>query len=157
MRVKFYPSRNYLYLQRVVRDTTLSQEFPLTHTTNDAMQLQESFALPPDLLLTSILSSSSKIVFMAFASIQQQTIYEQLQVWLTLKKKHRALFHVCVAVDSLLRVFPDFFWRFSFFNNEIVNFHNLNHNPVLTLQKCKDLHCCNFYLASILPSHLYLL
>ena len=68
------------------------------------MQLQESFALPPDLLLTSILSSSSKIVFMAFASIQQQTIYEQLQVWLTLKKKHRALFHVCVAVDSLLSV-----------------------------------------------------
>ena len=47
MRVKFYPSGNYLCLQRVVRDTT--QEFPLTHITNDAMQFQESFALPPDL------------------------------------------------------------------------------------------------------------
>ena len=31
---------------------------------------------------------------------------------------------------------------------------NLNHNPVQTLQECKDLHCCNFYLASFLPSHL---
>lgn len=34
---------------------------------------------------------------------------------------------------------------------------NLNHNPVQTLQGCKDLHCSNFYLASFLPSHLYLL
>ena len=50
MRVKFYPSRNYFHLQRVVRDTT--QEFPLTYTTNDAIQFQESFALPLDLLLT---------------------------------------------------------------------------------------------------------
>ena len=31
---------------------------------------------------------------------------------------------------------------------------NLNHNPVQTFQECKDLHCCNFYLASFLPSHL---
>ena len=50
MRVKFYRSRKYLYLQRVVRDTT--QEFTPTHTTNNAMQFQESFALPPDLLVT---------------------------------------------------------------------------------------------------------
>lgn len=50
MRFKFYPSRKYLCLQRVVRDTT--QEFTPTHTTNDAMQFQESFYLPPDLLVT---------------------------------------------------------------------------------------------------------
>ena len=34
---------------------------------------------------------------------------------------------------------------------------NLNHNPVQTLQEGKDLRRCNFYLASFLPPHLYLL
>ena len=32
--------------------TDTTQVFPLTHTTNDAMQFQGSFALSPDLLLT---------------------------------------------------------------------------------------------------------
>ena len=74
MRVKLYPSRNYLYLQRVVGDTT--QEFPLTHTTNDAMQFQESFALPPDLLLTVCLfllqvSRNSSLVSRNFLRINK--------------------------------------------------------------------------------------
>ena len=74
MRVKFYPSRNYLYLQRVVRDTT--RECPLTHATNDAMQFQESFALPPDLLLTVCLfllqvSRNSSLVSRNFLRINK--------------------------------------------------------------------------------------
>ena len=57
--------------------------------------------------------SRSKIVLTAVCfkgpSIEQQTIYEQLQVWLTLEKKHRALFNACAAVDSLLSVSYFFF------------------------------------------------
>ena len=67
----------------------------------------------PIALASSILSSRSKIVLTAVCfkgpSIEQQTIYEQLQVWLTLEKKHRALFHACAAVDSLLSVSYFFF------------------------------------------------
>lgn len=74
VRVKFYPSRKFLYLQRVVRDTT--QEFTLTHTTNDAMQFQESFALLPDLLLTVCLfllqvSRNSSLVSRNFLRINK--------------------------------------------------------------------------------------
>lgn len=82
MRVKFYPSRNYLYLQRVVRDTT--QEFTLTHTTNDAMQFQESFALPPDLLVTVCLfllqvSRNSSLVSRNFPRINMYSRSESHQ------------------------------------------------------------------------------